>query len=295
MLSILQKNLPAISLLLTTLLGLSLGCLGAAITGGYLRPGIQPPKVAPGERPMPTRKPALTDYQVVLQRNIFNSAAPGAGILTAADAMGQPAAPAMPRANLTLLGTVVAGGRSLAVIHTGQEIKTFRLGDELPGGGSVDSIERNLIQIKYPGSPLETLRLYQGGKSIETAPTATATVPGAAGDTGIKPIGENRWIIPRSTAEQARGNLNELLKQARMEPNIVAGRTEGFVVRMIRPKSLLDTLGIQRGDVLMQINGMPLDGPEKALQIFQQLREARQISIGLTRNGTPMNFEYEVE
>jgi general secretion pathway protein C len=45
----------------------------------------------------------------------------------------------------------------------------------------------------------------------------------------------------------------------------------------------------------MQINGMPLDGPEKALQIFQQLREARQISIGLTRNGTPMNFEYEVE
>lgn len=295
MLSTLQKNLPAISLLLTTLLGLSLGCLGAAITGGYLRPGIQPPKATASERPVPTRKPALTDYQIVLQRNIFDSTAPGAGVLSAAETPGQPAAAATPRANLTLLGTVVAGTRSLAVIHTGQEIKSFRLGDELPGGGSIESIERNLVQIKYPGGPLETLLLYQGERPKGPPPAAGTTAGGVPGDTGIKPVGENRWIIPRETAEQARGNLNELLKQARMEPNIVAGRTEGFVVRMIRPKSLLDTLGIQRGDVLMQINGMPLDGPEKALQIFQQLREARHISIGLTRNGTPMNFEYEVE
>lgn len=295
MLSSLQKNLPAISLLLTALLGLSLGCLGAAITGSYLRPGIQPPQTITGERSTPPRKPALTDNQVILQRNIFNSAAPGVGILAETEAMGQAAAASAPRANLTLLGTVVAGRRSLAVIHTGQEIKTFRLGDETPGGGSLDSIERNVVQIKYANGPAETLHLYQGEKSRDSSPAAAAAAAGAPGDTGIKPVGENRWIIPRSTAEQARGNLNELLKQARMEPNIVSGRTEGFVVRMIRPKSLLDTLGIQRGDILMQINGMPLDGPEKALQIFQQLREARQISIGLTRNGTPMNFEYQVE
>lgn len=295
MLSILQKNLPAISLLLTTLLGLSLGSLGAAITGSYLRPGLQPPKATASERSVPARKPALTDYQVVLQRNIFDSTAPGVGILTEAETMGQTATAAAPRANLTLLGTVVAGTRSLAVIHTGQEIKSFRLGDEIPGGGSIDSIERNLIKIKYPAGSLETLHLYKGERSGESAPTAAATARSAPGQMDIKAIGENRWVIPRETAEKARGNLNELLKQARMEPNIVAGRTEGFVVRMIRPKSLLDVLGIQRGDILMQINGMPLDGPEKALQIFQQLREARHISIGLTRNGTPLNFEYQVE
>jgi len=291
MLSSLQKYLPAISLLFTALLGLSLGCLGAAITGQYLRPGNQPTKATTGERPASVRMPALISYQVILQRNIFDSTAPGIGTLSDTETPGQTAA-AAPRANLTLFGTVVAGARSLAVIHTGQEIKSFRLGDELPGGGTVEEIGRNLVQIRYPGGPLETLRLYQGERPQETPAAAGAA---ATGGTGIKEVGENRWVIPRSTAEQARGNLNELLRQARMEPNIVAGRTEGFVVRMIRPKSLLDVLGIQRGDVLMQINGMPLDGPEKALQIFQQLREAKQISIGLTRNGSPMNFEYEVE
>ena len=140
---------------------------------------------------------------------------------------------------------------------------------------------------------LEPLHLYQGERPGETPPAA-GSAAGAAGS-GVRAVGENRWVIPRSVAEQARGNLNELLRQARMEPHIVAGRTEGFVVRMIRPKSLLDTLGIQRGDVLVQINGMPLDSPEKALQIFQQLREAKNLSISLQRGGVPMNFEYEVD
>lgn len=295
MLSTLQKNLPALSLLLTALLGLSLGCLGAAITGGYLRPDIQPGKTLASERTAPTRKPLLTDYQVILQRNIFDSTAPGAGTLTDAETPGQ-AASAATRANLTLFGTVVAGAGSLAVIHTGQEIKTFRLDDELPGGGRIEEIARNLIQIRYPSGPLETLHLYQGEgpKGSPPAPVTGRAAGAAVGD-GIKAIGENRWVIPREVAEQARGNLNELLRTARMEPNIVEGRTEGFVVRMIRPKSLLDTLGILRGDIISQINGMPLDGPEKALLVFQQLREAKQLSIGLIRNGTPMNFEYEVE
>jgi general secretion pathway protein C len=67
------------------------------------------------------------------------------------------------------------------------------------------------------------------------------------------------------------------------------------VVRMIQPRSLLALLGIQRGDVLMQVNGVELDSPEKALQIFQQLREARNISIGLVRDGERMNFDYQIE
>jgi general secretion pathway protein C len=279
--------------MLTALLGLALGSLGAALTGKYLRPAVQPGKALAGERPAPIRKPLLTDYQVILQRNIFDSTAPGIGTLSDADTLGQGAAPA-PRADLTLYGTVVAGARSLAVIHTGQEIKSFRLGDELPGGGRLEEIARNLVPIRYPGGPLEALPLYKG-----EGPKGTASVPATSGTstdgTSIKAVGENRWVIPRGVAEQARGNLNELLRQARMEPNIVEGRTEGFVVRMIRPKSLLDTLGIQRGDVLRQINGVPLDSPEKALQVFQQLREVKRLSIGLERNGTPMNFEYEVE
>ena len=74
----------------------------------------------------------------------------------------------------------------------------------------------------------------------------------------------------------------------------MAGQTEGFIVRMIRPNSFLDMLGIKRGDILMEINNIQLNSPERALQIFQQLREARNIAVSLVRNGEPMTFEYEI-
>jgi general secretion pathway protein C len=101
-------------------------------------------------------------------------------------------------------------------------------------------------------------------------------------------------MIPAEEADQARSNINDLLRQARVEPNIVDGQTDGFVVRMIRPGSLFSMLGLQVGDVLRDINGVKLDTPEKALQVFQQLREARQISIALERQGTPQTFSYEI-
>jgi len=290
MLSALQKNLPALCLVLTALLGLGLGCLGAAATGEFLRPTVIAGKSLTRERPAPARKPVLTDYQIILQRNIFDSTAPGAGTLTETETAGKEAAASAPRPKLTLFGTVVAGARSLAVIHTGQETKTFRQGDELPGGGRIEEIVRNMVQIRYPSGAVEALHLLLGDNRREPA----AAAAGGGGD-AIRSVGDNRWVIPGSVAEQARTNINELLKQARLEPNIVAGRTEGFVVRMIRPKTLLDLLGIKRGDILVQVNGMPLDGPEKALQIFQQLREAKHLSISLQRDGAPMNFEYEVD
>jgi general secretion pathway protein C len=54
-------------------------------------------------------------------------------------------------------------------------------------------------------------------------------------------------------------------------------------------------MGMQRGDVIIDVNNIKLDSPEKALMIFQQLREARQISVAVERNGNPLSFAYEIE
>jgi len=287
MLDTLQKNLPTILLLLTALFGLALGALASAVAGGYLRPPRTPSaKVAAVPRSAPAQS-ALNDYAIILQRSIFDSTAVNPGIQFAADTQDLPSRTAGAHSSLTLLGTVAAGGNSIAVLRDERETRAFRPGDDLPGGGRLEEVGRKRVRIKHGDGSTETLELYEGESG------SGVPAPGKDGG-GIREVGANRWVIPRSVAELARGNLNELLRQARMEPNIVAGKTEGFVVRMIRPKSLLDTLGIQKGDVLLQVNSMALDTPEKALQIFQQLREARHLSINLQRSGTPMTFEYEV-
>lgn len=297
MLSTFQRYFREITLTLTLLLGLTLGLLAASGLGVLWRPSLTPAQPAVQAPPAAVRKPALADAEIILQRNIFDSSAPGSQTLAGAGSALQPVTVA-PRANLTLLGTVAAGVHSLALIKADQEIAVYHLDEELPGGGTLVEVSRNQVRIAYPGGNEDLLTVdvqgQAGSAPAGRAPTSAASPRTGALGEGVRSIGENRWLLPREEVEKARASMNELLRQARMEPNIVDGRTEGFVVRMIQPRSLLANLGIQRGDVINQVNGVELDSPEKALQIFQQLREAKNISLSLTRGGNRLNFQYEV-
>ena len=224
----------------------------------------------------------------------------------------------MARGDLVLLGTVVAGSRSLALIRIGQEAKNFHLDEELPGG-RIEEIARNQVSIRNNDRSLTVLTLFEAGAagpgaagssgtsraaetvartpaaaSLEPSATAPATGGGIPAD-AVRAAGANRWIVARSAAEAARENVGEQLKTALLQPNLINGKTDGFVVRRLQPGTLLAQMGLQRGDVIKRVNRMALDSPEKALQIMQQLREARQLSVDLERGGAPLSFTYEIE
>ena len=298
-----HRYFPGIYLALMVLLGISCGWLAAILLNIWLTPAVSGIDVRQDARVDVAQKRPLSDYEVILNRNIFDSTGPlvvtldeiPAAATTTAPGREEPPARAA-RTNLILIGTVVAGERSLALIQEGRTTALYRLEEEVPGGGRIEDIDRNFVVIRHRDGSLENLMLPSDAPPARaaTATPATAATPPGATQYNITQIGENKWQIPRQTAEDARGNLNELLRQARMEPRIVAGQTEGFIVRMIRPNSFLDMLGIKRGDILMEINNIQLNSPERALQIFQQLREARNIAVSLVRNGEPMTFEYEI-
>ena len=303
MLSYIQRYFSIIQLLLAGLLGVALGQLAAAGMGLYLNPSVQTSSRTAQVTAAPVKRLQPSDYQAILKRDIFDSAAPNVASLpvtATASAPQQQSNPAAPPVNLTLLGTVTAGKHSLAIIENGRKVKIYHLGDQVPGGAEVHEVARTSVTLRSADGTLSTLPLFQGKKGSAAGPSPTRTSRPASTRTaslggGIRAVGPNRWIVPQQAVDKARANMNDLLRQARMEPLIVNGQTEGFVVRMIRPRSLLALLGLQVGDVVKQVNGVQLDSPEKALQIFQQLREARHFTISLVRGGKQMNLEYDVE
>lgn len=300
-----HRYFPGIYLGLMGLLGITAGWVASILLGIWLTPPVATGDARQKTRVDAVQKRPLSEFEVILSRNIFDSTGK---LIIALDEVpagaGQPveAIEETPvraaRANLVLIGTVVAGEDSLALIQEGRTTGIYRLGQEVTGGGKIEAIERNFVVLLHRDGSRENLVIPTESptpaRAAATAAPAAAAGAGAAPAYNIQQIGENKWQIPRQTAEEARGNLNELLRQARMEPRIVAGQTEGFIVRMIRPNSFLDMLGIRRGDVLMEINNIQLNSPERALQIFQQLREARNIAVSLVRDGQPMTFEYEI-
>ncbi|OGR33750.1 MAG: hypothetical protein A2091_09130 [Desulfuromonadales bacterium GWD2_61_12] len=283
MILVLQRYSGALLLLLTTLLGVALGQLAATMLELRLAPAL--PRPAAVAAPAPART-ALDNYEIVVQRNLFDpSHNPNLSLATGVAGAGAA------RADFTLLGTVTAGRASLALIDSGGKSLLLHLGDTPPGGGRVVAIERSALLLRRDNGREEIVPL----RDAPLLGDASKPTVDSGGSSAIRAVGGNRYVIPRQEAEKARNNINELLKQARLEPNIVDGQTRGFAVRMLRPGSFIANLGLHLGDVVMQVNGVPLDTPEKALQIVQQLRESRHIALDLERGGAPMSLAYDLE
>ena len=48
-------------------------------------------------------------------------------------------------------------------------------------------------------------------------------------------------------------------------------------------------------DVIRQINGIPLDSPQKALEVYQQLESGQSISLNILRGRSEQTLSYELK
>jgi general secretion pathway protein C len=52
---------------------------------------------------------------------------------------------------------------------------------------------------------------------------------------------------------------------------------------------------MQNGDVISRINGFDINSPDKALEIYGRLKEARSIRIEYERRGQSMSADYTIQ
>ena len=232
-------------------------------------------------------KSTRQELRRLLERNLFALsgavAVPGHVIEPGS---GKPAAPGGKQ--LSLIGTVVAGMQSMAWILVDKELDLYRLGDRL-AGGVVKEIDRNRVRYLADDGRFFDLELVEPVEQF-----SSPVRPGGRSDRDVTQIDENKWLISRQTIEETRENMVEQLKLAQVRPRMIDGRTEGIVIQSLRHGSILKKLGIKRGDVILSINDISLDRPETALQVFQQLREAREINALVERQGDISTFTYEL-
>lgn len=250
----------------------------------------------PGPRQTMVRQLREGDFQIVLNRNLFNSEAAGADAerinlsSTAISAETAEAAPGI-TGDLVLIGTVVAGNDSLALIKLGPKAGIFQLGEELVPGVVVSEIGRKMVVLMDHGVRRELPLKQSKGTSAQLVRQRNSS----ATKQGVVAVGDGRWQISKAVVANARANLNSLLQTARMIPQVKNGQTTGFKLVEMEKGSLLEQIGLRIGDLIVEINQVKLNSPEKALQIFQQVREANNITLGLMRNGQPETFEYSFE
>lgn len=127
------------------------------------------------------------------------------------------------------------------------------------------------------------------GPAVGAAPSA----PGARME-GVRKIAENRYEIDRSVLDSTLGDLNKIATQARIVPSFENGVANGFKLFSIQPGSLYAAIGIENGDVIQRINGYEINSPEKALELYQKLKESGHITVQGKRGNQPYTYEYNV-
>ena len=184
---------------------------------------------------------------------------------------------ALPETNLlslVLKGTHAAEMReeSNAIIADGnRDEKVYEVGDPVASGATLHAVYADRVVLNESGE-LTNLNLPR-----DFAETAAPTV--------------RRNQVTRQTNSQSiqnvvAQNVSRLADVIRPTPYFQNGQQQGYRVYPGRDRQKFAALGLRPGDLIKQIDGQSLTDPTQAMQIFQSLGTANQVSVTVERNGT---------
>ena len=200
----------------------------------------------------------------------------------------------------TLIGTAIADPPKYSLCQISNpdqnETQVYGIGDRYQGA-RIYGIEQKRVLIDHDGANEYIDDSGGGAPNIGVVPMAVPGVPPApaANDGGVKQVSENQYTVARSTINGALNDLSTLATQARIVPSFKNGVANGFKLFSIVPDSLYAKIGVQNGDVIRRINGYEMNSPDKALEIYQKLRDASRIEIELERRGETLRKSYSIE
>jgi general secretion pathway protein C len=270
---------PWVSLLLVVVIGWQLGRIAwSLVPAPSAGDTVSAPAVMPS---MSTVGGTRADVRAIAANHMFGEA----------DTSGDDLAPAPVEAidenladtrltNLVLKGTIASAipEYSVAVIADGTaEQRVYAIGDSLGSGTTLHAVYPDRVVLNENGA-LTNLRLpvdYPEGSNVQVRRTTRTT--------------RQAPVSQSDNAESLRNvvsqNLTQLTDIIRPTPYLVDGQPAGYRVYPGRNKRQFAALGLRPGDLIKDINGQSLTDPTQAMQIFESLGTADQVTVTVERNG----------
>ena len=265
---------PWVALLLVVAVGWQLANIVWMLIPG---PAAGDAIVAPAGQVLPGPSgPATADVQAIAATHLFG------------EASADDAAPVIPEttdenledtslSNLELKGTIASPepAMSAAIITDGRnEEKVYLIGDPIGSAAKLHAVYTDRVVLNENGR-LTNLRLPEEYKQTAAAPVRRTTT--------------RRQAPPATQSIQSvvSQNVARLADVIRPTPYFVNGQQQGYRVYPGRDRRQFAALGLRPGDLIKDIDGQSLTDPTQAMEIFQSLGTANQVSVTVERNGQP--------
>lgn len=263
--------------LATWVLALALGVQAALIvtdlTGGKPLPGSD---AAP---PAPAAPQKHVNAAMIANNHLFGSAA------VQAKPQGD-AANAQPTSIPLVLSGVIAAEKpenGLAIIgENAANGKVVAVGQPVPGGAKLHSVYPDKV-ILDRGGTLESLMLpRQSGPAIGMAAPPPPPLPAAE-----NPIVDRMRQLIASEP-------NAISEIIRPQPVFAQGKQRGFRVYPGRNRQAFTRIGLRPGDLVLAINGTPLDDPSRSQEVFNTLGSSSEAHVTVLRNGRQQDLTLQM-
>ena len=210
-----------------------------------------------GEARAGAAKPAIDG---IIGRNIFCSTCGDAPVAAAPTAQA-------PRA-LTLLAVMFAPPPadrrwSVAIIRNDAAATAgpYTVGARL-GDATVGAIDEVRVTLDLDGGRREILELLRGpARGPQPAPL-------------VDKVGAHRYRIPRAALDGFLGG-GASPQWPRVVPQLRDGKPIGFRLSGIRSDGPFAAIGLENGDILLEVNGTPIATPDAALAAYTQVADGR--------------------
>jgi general secretion pathway protein C len=220
---------------------------------------------------------------------------------------------------IKLLGTMVvkpAAFSSGSVEIDKKEQKVVSVGTVLlDGKAEVVLIARNYLVLKedhkltiaplFTGKEGEAAAVPgQPGQPTPPTPPPTmdrsprpSTPPAAmkSGDAaGVKKVGEGSYKLDRAHVNDKLKDVTKLGGEVRPVPNYRNGKYDGVKMMGMNDSSLFKEIGFENGDILQSVNGERMDSPNKALALYEALKNKSRLTVLIEREGIAKTLRYTV-
>jgi general secretion pathway protein C len=293
-----NRYFTAINLLLVTV-GLYFGVtIFYAVVASRLTAGPAPApasraETAPGSAPVSK----LADYQVIVERNLFNSGRQAlAGGQKTGDAALDVEKLKQTELKVKLLGTT-AGEMEATLAAFIEDPKTrehkmYRTGDTLQNA-TIKMILREKVVLTVNGKD-EVLVQEKPGVVKSGAPGAARA---DAGPTDWPPPAApvQQVTVDEEQIDKAVENLGDLMNQATFRPHLEDGQPSGISISGIKPNAVFRKLRLRNGDVITGVNNQSISTVEDAMKAFGSLSTDTPVQVKIKRRGREETLEYRIE
>ncbi|MCR8923235.1 type II secretion system protein GspC [Dasania sp. GY-MA-18] len=197
------------------------------------------------------------------------------------------------RLKLQLNGVVLASNPDDAlamIVYQGKEDQ-YAIGDRLPVARVVLSqIYRDHVIIENAGR-YESLWLFEGDK--DSSPSSPS--PSQPEQQVDKRNNQQVSSMAREYRQRLYKNPSSLADALRITPYQVDGVMYGYRINPGRDKQQFKQLGLKSNDVVTSINGIRLNDPAKAVELYKIMRSAKQATFIIERDGQPVEMLVSLE